>query len=209
MERWNSLPVWLRIGLVGIVSFVLGGLLAFGYSYRPLHGALAWKVDQLEARLDERNLENLKLTDELKTLRGIEEERIDPATLAQVEVELDQTKSVLKAAEAKIERLDRRRRDAIAGSDRWRKRYEKLRDGQARRALPAAPAPKPAEPAAPLEGDALALPATGPAPSQDTPRFSNQPTAPNAAPAPNSSAAPGPAPPPEAATLPDAAPLSP
>ena len=57
MERWNSLPLILRQIILGVTLFVLGAGLSFAYSYRPLYGALTWKVESLESRLDERNLE--------------------------------------------------------------------------------------------------------------------------------------------------------
>lgn len=46
------MPPWLRTALIGACLFMLGGALSFGYSYRPLHGALTWKVDELEERID-------------------------------------------------------------------------------------------------------------------------------------------------------------
>ena len=61
MDDSFSLSTWTRHALIGLGLFLLGGLVAFGYSWRPLHGALSWKVDALEAKLDVRNLENLKL----------------------------------------------------------------------------------------------------------------------------------------------------
>ena len=51
-ENFLPLPRWLRHGLIGVGLFLAGAALAFGYSYRPLHGALSWQVDQLEAKLD-------------------------------------------------------------------------------------------------------------------------------------------------------------
>ena len=75
MDDSFSLPGWARQVLIGVGLFLLGGVLAFGYSWRPLHGALTWKVDALEQKLDARNLENLKLSDELARLRSDEAER--------------------------------------------------------------------------------------------------------------------------------------
>ena len=46
------MPPWLRTVLIGAGLFMLGGVLSFGYSYRPLHGALTWKVDELEERIN-------------------------------------------------------------------------------------------------------------------------------------------------------------
>jgi len=62
-ENFRRLPIWFRHALIGLGLFLAGAILAFGYSYRPLHGALIWQVDQLEERLDERNRENVELSD--------------------------------------------------------------------------------------------------------------------------------------------------
>ena len=52
MDVSFSLPTWARHALIGLGLFLLGGLVAFGYSWRPLHGALSWKVDALEENDD-------------------------------------------------------------------------------------------------------------------------------------------------------------
>lgn len=128
MEESFTLPVWARNTLIGAGLFLLGGVLAFGYSYRPLHGALTWKVDQLEERIDARNLENLKLSDEIARLRADESTRVDPEAFAKAETELARIKTALEQAEKDRSRADRKRKDANASASRWRKRYEKLRD---------------------------------------------------------------------------------
>ena len=123
-----SLPPWLRTVLIGAGLFLLGGVLSFGYSYRPLHGALTWKVEQLEERLDARNLENMKLESEVAKLRSQEETRVDPDSFKQVERELEKTRTALAQAEKDLKRADRKRKDANASASTWRKRYESLRE---------------------------------------------------------------------------------
>jgi hypothetical protein len=128
MNGENPLPPWLRHALIGIGLFLAGAVLAFGYSYRPLHGALTWQIDQLESRLDERNRENVQLSDALAKQKSIEGKRIDPETLTQVERELDQTKRVLRQAEKDLKRAERKRKESNASAAVWRKRFEELRD---------------------------------------------------------------------------------
>jgi hypothetical protein len=127
-ENFLPLPAWVRHVLIGVGLFLAGAALAFGYSYRPLHGALSWQVEQLEARLDERNRENVRLSDSLATQKSNEATRIDPDTLAQVERELEQTKRVLNQAEKDLKRAVRKRKESAASTKKWRKRYEELRD---------------------------------------------------------------------------------
>jgi hypothetical protein len=130
MDEENFLPVprWLRHALIGVGLFLAGAVLAFGYSYRPLHGAMSWQVEQLEARLDERNSENVRLSDSLAKQKSNEATRIDPDTLAQVERELEQTKRVLNQAEKDLKRAERKRKESTTSATKWRKRYEELRD---------------------------------------------------------------------------------
>jgi len=175
MNGENPLPVWARNILIGIGLFLSGAILAFGYSYRPLHGALSWRVEQLEARLDERNLENLRLSDSLANQESVEATRIDPETLAQVERELDQTKRVLAQAEKDLRRSEGKRKDANASAAKWRKRFKEI---EGRPAPVAAPSP-PDGPTPVAKTDSPASPtpqsATAPSPDVDSAHGSVEP----------------------------------
>lgn len=143
MQAEFSIPGWLRLTLIGLGLFVAGGAISFGYSYRPLHGALTWRVEHLESRLDERNLELQKMEDELQALRSSDEERVDPETLSQVESELKKTRNALASLEKKHATAEQKRKDANASARTWRKRFESLQTAQ--RDSP--PTPPPAAPA--------------------------------------------------------------
>ncbi|HIG72993.1 MAG TPA: hypothetical protein EYQ46_23600 [Myxococcales bacterium] len=176
MNGENPYPVWARDALICVGLFLAGALLAFGYSYRPLHGALSWQVEQLEERLDERNLENVRLSDALAKQKSNETIRIDPETLAQVERELVQTKRVLNQAEKDLKRAERKRKESAASASKWRKRFEDLRDQPASvvaaastptktrnpESVPAAPAVASSDPSAsPSSGGSQASPERG------------------------------------------------
>jgi len=171
MSKENSLPLWARHALIGVGLFLAGGVLAFGYSYRPLHGALSWQVDQLESRLDERNRENVRLSDALAKQKSNETTRIDPDTLAQIERELEQTKRVLDQAEKDLKRAVRKRKESAASATKWRKRFEELRD---------AAAPIADMAAGPIENHATVKPTTPTPPAA--------PAGPSSTPGPSSSA---------------------
>ena len=164
MDDSFALPAWARQALIGAGLFVLGGLLAFGYSWRPLHGSLTWKVAALEEKLDARNLENLKLSDELARLRSLEMDRVDPAAFEEARTALRKTEAALAQAEKDLARAERKRKDANASSRTWRKRYETLRDETSQAPVPAAPeaTAQPAAPAAapPAEPTPPASPST-------------------------------------------------
>lgn len=135
-----TLPGWARQALIGAGLFGLGGLIAFGYSWRPLHGSLTWKVAALEERLDARNLENLKLSDELARRRSLEAERVDPEAFREAQSSIETAETALAQAKTDLVRAERKRKDANASARTWRKRYEKLLDETSRAPIPAAPA---------------------------------------------------------------------
>ena len=173
MDDSNPLPGLVRQVLIGAGFFVLGGLLALGFSYRPLYGSLTWKVEALEERLDERNRENLALGDELAGLRAQEGERIDPDQFAQLERDLEKARQALAQAEKDRDRASRKRKDANASASRWRKRYETLRDqtSAASAVAPAAPAGASSPAARPADSpsnpSSAASPQTRPAPGSN------------------------------------------
>jgi len=140
MHRFLALPLWLRQIVIGLGLFIAGGLFAFGYSYRPLHGARIWQIQQLESRLDSVNRENLALHDELARLRSASSDHVDPETLAQVERELEKTKTALAKAEKGLKSSEARRRELASKATRWQRRYEDLRDAPAPQPVPAAAA---------------------------------------------------------------------
>lgn len=166
MDDSFKLPGWARQVLIGAGLFVLGGLIAFGYSWRPLHGSLTWKVAALEEKLDARNLENLKLADELARLRSQEAERVDPEAYREARAALEKTEATLTQVEKDLARAERKRKDANASARTWRKRYETLRDETTRAPVPAAPAPTP--PPTPATAEAAEAP-SAPPPAESTP----------------------------------------
>ncbi len=185
MQRFQALPLWLRQTLIGLGLFIAGGLFAFGYSYRPLHGARIWQIQQLESRLDSVNRENLTLHDELARLRSATSDRVDPEILAQVERELEKTKSALAKAENGLKSSEARRRELASKTTRWKRRYEELRDAAVPDPVPSAQAES-----RPLLTDASADPtAHTPIPSNAENPLESSPAAPQAPGAPASPAA--------------------
>jgi hypothetical protein len=142
--------------LIGVSLFLAGAILAFGYSYRPLHGALSWQVDHLEARLDQRNLENLRLADQLAAQKSVAATAIDPETFAQVERELDQTKRVLNQAERDLKRAKQKRKNADLSASKWQQRFRELERQPAPVAALSTPSPDASREAEIEEGQAVA-----------------------------------------------------
>lgn len=180
MDDSLPLPPWLRQALIGCGLFVLGGLIAFGYSYRPLHGAKVWKIEQLEARLDERNLENLKLSDDLARLQAEDVGRVDADAHEAIEKKLSEANTALAQARKDLDRAKRKRQDANKSARKWRNRYEKLRDETSVAA--AKPTPSPSLPAA-SPADASAPRAAAGTPEAPQGSAESAPAAPSTAPA--------------------------
>ena len=160
--------------MIGLGLFVAGGLFAFGYSYRPLHGAISWQVDALEERIDERNLENQKLADELARLRSQDATRIDPEIFAKIERDLEKANKTLAQSEKDLDRSERKRKEANSSANRWKKRFEELRDQPVPvpAAVPAAPLAPPSgfsPPPRPGSAPVVAPTTTRPSPSGNAP----------------------------------------
>jgi len=95
------------------------------------HSGVRVLLSPAEERLDERNRENVELSDLLARQKSNAATRIDPDTLAQVEKELEQTKRVLNQAEKDLKRAKRKQKESASSASTWRKRFEELRDASA------------------------------------------------------------------------------
>ena len=105
-------------------AFLAGGILAFAYSYVPLHGAKNWKIDYQESRLESQRGELVMLQAKLAT---VESEAGRAAQLEDEQAprrqELDDALAKLKAAEAKYAELKKENSKLARSRDSWRSRH--------------------------------------------------------------------------------------
>lgn len=132
----------LRYPLLILTAFLLGALLAFAYSYAPLHSSKDWKIDYLEERLESRNEQVGELEAELEKARASldgtasdEEVQALRKQLAEATKLADSRRSEIASLEKKVDRATRDR-------DTWKKRHATaMKELEEQTANPAAPAP--------------------------------------------------------------------
>ena len=155
-------------------AFVLGGILAFGYSYVPLHGAKDWKIDYQESRL----LSQREKLEELEVKLAAAEGEAARAANLEEEVprrqELDEALAKLKALEGKYSKLEKQNVELTRSRDTWKSRHataQQERDElEARAETPVAATPRDATPpeAEAEEAAPMAAAATEASPVEDT-----------------------------------------
>ena len=146
--------------------FLAGAVMAFAYSYAPLHSAKDWKIGYLEERLRAKNDQIGDFEKKLVQARGEATRRADPEAFRQLQNELARTDATAAELERKLARVRRRAKDLERSRDGWKARHAEAESklealaaagenaptaaDAAIRALPAAPAPTGGESLAPL-----------------------------------------------------------
>jgi hypothetical protein len=122
----EDLNRWLRKARVYLGTFVAGGLLAFAYTYYPLHSAKDWKIDHLEARLQEETIRFTELDAEFRTMRGRVESQPDHEAFDALQEEVAGATTRRGELEEKLNRADRKIRDLEKSRGSWEAKYAKL-----------------------------------------------------------------------------------
>ncbi|MBW2273791.1 MAG: hypothetical protein JRG96_10990 [Deltaproteobacteria bacterium] len=112
-------------------AFLAGGILAFGYSYIPLHSAKNWKIDYQESRLASQREKLEEFEAKLTTAEAgaARAERLEEQ--APRRQELDEAVAKLRTLEAKLSDLEKQNGKLSRSRDSWRSRHaaaEKERD---------------------------------------------------------------------------------
>jgi galactokinase len=147
-----------------VSAFLVGGVLAFGYSYVPLHGAKNWKIDYQESRLEGQR----EKLEELKAKLVAAEALAKRASALEQQVprreELEKALAKLEALEAKHSALGKANKKLTRDRNTWQSRHaeaEAERDEWKTRSVEAQAAAKVPEPAeeepAAHAADSLAL----------------------------------------------------
>lgn len=113
----------IQVGVyVGV--FLAGAILAFLYSYIPLHNAKNWKIDYLEERLVAKDNEVRSLEKQIATFEDDGPDEPDGRTFEQVQVELTSAHTNVKDLERKIAQLEGRTREVERSRNEWKSKYE-------------------------------------------------------------------------------------
>lgn len=113
----------IRVGIyVGV--FLAGAILAFLYSYIPLHSAKNWKIDYLEERLAAKDNEIEVLQQRLTSLEVDAVDKPDGQTFKQVQGELVSADKTVKDLDQQIKQLERQTRELEKTSREWKSKYD-------------------------------------------------------------------------------------
>jgi hypothetical protein len=123
-SRTDSLRrLGIRVGIyVGV--FLAGAILAFLYSYIPLHNAKNWKIDYLEERLVSKDNEIELLEQRLASLEIDAADKPDGQTFKQVQGELVSADKTVKDLEQQVRQLERQARELEKAGRDWKSKYD-------------------------------------------------------------------------------------
>lgn len=122
-------------------TFFAGALIAFLYSYMPLHNAKNWKIDYLEERIATKDGELENLTARLAALESDTVDRPDAKTFKLLQDELVTADKTVKRLEGRIAKLERRGKELEQSRNNWKAKHadaEKARVAAASAATAAA-----------------------------------------------------------------------
>jgi hypothetical protein len=153
----RDLQWWKRRVGAYLGTFLAGGLIAFAYSYAPLHDAKNWRIDYLAERLELKQGQLAELQAELKRLKSDTADRPDSDTLKNLKDELATTNSTVESLEKKLAKSARRIEELERSRDQWKSKQaeaeskwkaldseiEAIERNAASAPVPAAPAPDP------------------------------------------------------------------
>ena len=113
----------LRYPLLVLTALLLGALLAFSYSYAPLHRAKDWKIDYLEERLESRNQEVREFRLNLAEARASLSGTLPVEEIAAIRMQLDEATRLADSREREITSLRKKLAQARNSRDQWRSRH--------------------------------------------------------------------------------------
>lgn len=142
--------MWLQLAKrfgVYVAIFVTGAVLAFVYSYVPLHNAKNWKIDYLTERLEAKDQQLVQAETRLSAMEADASGRPDAKTFKVLQDELAAADRKVKDLERKLDRSDSRVAELERARSHWKKKFEAAESMAA-----AAPPPAPVAAPAPSDG---------------------------------------------------------
>ncbi len=115
--------ILLRYPLLILTAFLLGGIVAFAYSYAPLHRAKDWKIGYLEERLASRNAHVQELETALQEAKSSLEGQPSNDDLKTLESRLAEANRLAKTHEKQIGELEAKLASATRSRDSWKSRH--------------------------------------------------------------------------------------
>ena len=113
----------LRYPLLILTALLLGALLAFTYSYAPLHRAKDWKIDYLEERLESRNQQLREIKVNLAEARTSLSGTLSIEEIAAIRTRLDEATRLADSRKRETGSLQKKLAQAKKSRDQWRSRH--------------------------------------------------------------------------------------
>lgn len=173
--------VMLRNPLLILTALLLGALLAFAYSYAPLHRAKDWKIGYLEERLESRNEQVRVLEQQFGEAQSSLDGTPSDGEISALRTRLDEATKLAESNKKEVDKVEGKLASMTRSRDSWKSRHgAAMKELEAQSVAAAAPAPAtPAPtgtgaPTAPTGDPVPASPApTKPAPSGSDPNPEN------------------------------------
>lgn len=113
----------LRYPLLILTALLLGALLAFSYSYAPLHRAKDWQIDYLETRLERRNDQLQELEGSLAEAQASLSETLSSTEITAIRTRLKEATRLADSREKEIASLEKKLTRTTKSRDQWRSRH--------------------------------------------------------------------------------------
>jgi septal ring factor EnvC (AmiA/AmiB activator) len=153
--------------LLILAAFLVGGALAFAYSYAPLHRAKDWQVDYLEDRLEARNEQVRGMETQLEDAEGKLADTPSGEELSALKSQLAEATDLIESRKREIASLKRKLEATSRSRDSWKTKYasalSELENEKSRAAAAVAPRRSAVEP------DPLEIADEAPTPEPPTP----------------------------------------
>lgn len=107
---------------ISIGTFLAGGVIAFAYSYAPLHDAKDWKIEYLEDRARIEGEELRKARVQLAAAQAEAQSRPDGDTFKMLQEELAGTDQTIASLEKQLDRAKRRIKELERSRNNWKKK---------------------------------------------------------------------------------------
>jgi len=137
--------IWIQLARrfgIYVGLFAAGALLAFVYSYVPLHNAKNWKIDYLAERLEAKDQQLVLAETKLSAVEADATGRPDAKTFKVLQDELATTDKTIRDLERRLARSKNRVGELERARTHWKKKFDAAESAASASAAPvASPAP--------------------------------------------------------------------
>ncbi len=138
--------LWMQLAKrfgVAVGLFVAGALMAFVYSYVPLHNAKNWEIEYLTERLEAKDQQLMQVEAKLSTVEADVTGRPDADTFRLMQDELATSDKTIKDLERRLGRSQNRVDELERARTHWKKKFDAAESAASATATAPVAAPAP------------------------------------------------------------------